>query len=175
MFFFPDPPQLAPNSPDDAQTLAMSRYDAARRLVDKDYCSRLACGVIQQQEAGTERTQACGLAYPMSPQAWCSDACSPYLTELRSRYGQTICGGTITPPPAPSLAENPLPTIVQPSPSVPVQALPAPLRPTATTMIDEVTCPSCQTGGCAVKLGDCCLSPLHLVVLAAILYMGVSR
>ena len=170
--------ELAP-TPAAALFTGPEGLERARQLVDLDYCSQLACGAIQQREAGVERVQACGLAYPLGVHSWCSNFCAPYLPTLESRYGQTICGGTITPPPAPSLAENPLPRIVQPSPSVPIQALPAPLQPTSTTMIDEVTCPSCQGAGagadCLVKLGGCCLGPWHLAAIACILIYGVTR
>jgi hypothetical protein len=176
----------------------LNRLNAARALVSADYCRRLACGVIQQNEAGMEKVQACGLAYPQQPMGWCSDTCSPYITELKTRYGRSICGPIPAPvpqappppqsapvrvfkpldaplpaAPAPRLVENPLPTIVQPTPPVPVQALPAPLRPTSTTFISEVDCPSCQTPGCTLRIGDCCLTTPQLLVLAAILVLGV--
>lgn len=151
----------------------MAKLERARQLVDLEYCQRLACGAIQQNEAGMDRVMACGLAYPMKPMGWCSDFCSPFINELKGRYGETICGSAPAPAPAPMLAENPLPSIVQPSPSVPVQALPAPLQPTATTFLSEVSCPSCETD-CFIRLGDCCLTTPQVLALAALFVLGVT-
>jgi len=165
-------PIAAPSDIDLQQAEGIRRFEVARSLVSLDYCKQLACGVVQQREAGPEKVAACGLVYPMQPQAWCSDFCAPWLPQLQDRYGATICGGLPPPPePTPILPLPALPEIIQSVP-VPQEALPEVLRPSAVTFLDEVSCPSCESD-CAVRIGNCCLTRAQVLALAGLFVLAV--
>lgn len=162
----------------------------ARSLVSDDYCQRLACGAITQEEAGLTNSLACGIAYPKKPMGWCSDVCRPYLPELRSKYGQGICppAGVVTSPvqvatpqapaplpPAPIPVQTlnaPMPSIVSPAPPVTNQQLPKALQPKV-ERIDPVTCPDCGGSDCPVQIGGCCVNSNQLLGVVAVLVLAM--
>jgi hypothetical protein len=170
--FWANPQTAAAIDIDPQQAAGIERYNVAKSLVSLDYCKQLACGAIQQSEAGPTNVAACGLVYPLQPQAWCSEFCSPYRDVLKARYGSGICGGEPAPPPAPVQPFLPaLPEMIQPV-TVPQEALPQVLRPTSVAFLDEVSCPSCEAD-CVIKIGGCCLTQAQALALAGLFLLAV--
>lgn len=154
----------------DASTGGLDSMTWARALVTRDYCARVACGVVQQSEAGLDKLRACGIAYPMQTQPWCGPSCSPYIDELHARY-QFGCGPIAPPEPAPPPLTHPVPQMIEPVPELEIETLPEVLRPKLTTL-DPESCPGCSKV-CMIQIGNCCLTDLQVLALAGLLVLAV--
>lgn len=140
----------------------LEQFEWAQSLVNEDYCKRLACGAITQEEAGTERIFACGLAHPQSPQAWCSDFCLPYREDIEAKYGP-VCG---SPSVESLLVSRPMPAVIPPPSPEGEEPLPRDLF-VKNRRTDDA--PQCGKDKCCVfKLGCCCFTMEHLLALGVI-------
>jgi hypothetical protein len=55
--------------------------------VTEDYCERIVCGIVTQQEAGWDNLLACSQAGFQGVKPYCHPDCAPYYDEIAARYG----------------------------------------------------------------------------------------
>jgi hypothetical protein len=121
--------------------------------VTKDYCERIVCGIVTQQEAGWDNLLACSQAGYQGAKPYCHPDCAPYYAEIAKRYGY-FCAGV---PKAEAIAYQP--------PAVHVKAL-TPVLPSITSYArgEATTSPLCQFQGWVSR--NRCLAAAIVVGLA---------